>query len=527
MSMRIGGLASGINTDELIAKLMKAERAPLDKMQQERQRFTWQRDSMRDFNKALDELKNLAFNMTLTAPYTPKKISSSMENAVTATGGSYDGTYEIQVSQLATRAMRVGEPVSKYPNEPLDAAYQGKTIELFTYKSPEEQAAYLKNNPSADPNSDLVKKNTDTITIEAGDTIGSILEKINRGSSNIRAFYDASSKKIVMETKRTGTYHPDGKSTDIDGNNINHEINFDDNGSGFFSDVLKVGNSMEKGGNNAKIKYNNELDIESYENKYVLNGTTFEFNDVTKDDKGNLVNARIVAQNDTEKAFENVMKFVDKYNEVIGKLNATQQERKYRDFPPLTDEQKKDMSEEQIKKWEEKAKSGMLRGDSIITGVLNGMRSSLYKKVDTNGQYNFLSQIGLETSSNYMDGGKIVLSKNNADKLKEALSKDPDAVYKLFNGSDNNPGLARMIRKEAETAMSKIDERAGKATATTLENDTLGKRVTDLGKRISDFEKRLTQVETRYWNQFNAMEKAVSRLNSQSSQMLSQFGGGM
>jgi len=525
--MRIGGLASGINTEELIAKLMKAERAPLDKLQQERQRVTWQRDSMRDLNKSLDELRNLASDMLISSKYKPKNVSSSMDKAVTATGGLYDGTYEIEVSQLATRAMRVGQPVDRDINEPLGAGYEGKTIELFTYRSPEEQAAYLKNNPTADPNSDVVKKNIQSYQIEAGDTISSVLGKINKEPSNIRAFYDGFSKKIVLETQRTGTYHPDGKSTDIDGYNINHEINFNDNGSGFFADVLKLNNSKETGGNNAKIKYNNELDIESYENKYVLNGTTFEFHDVTKDDKGNFVNARLSVQNDTEKAFENVMKFVGKYNELIEKLNATQQEQKYRDFPPLTDEQKKDMSEEQIKKWEEKAKSGLLRGDSIISGALTGMRSTLYKKVESSGQYNILSQIGLETSSNYMDGGKIVLNKNNADKLKEALSKDPDAVYKLFSGSDDSPGLARMIRKEAEAAMKKIDERAGKSTATSLENDTLGKRLTDMGKRISDFERRLTQVETRYWNQFNAMEKAVSRLNSQSTQLLSQFGGGM
>ena len=36
-------------------------------------------------------------------------------------------------------------------------------------------------------------------------------------------------------------------------------------------------------------------------------------------------------------------------------------EKRYRDFPPLTEKQKEDMEEREIELWEEKAKSGMLR----------------------------------------------------------------------------------------------------------------------------------------------------------------------
>lgn len=58
MDMRIGGLASGIDTDTIIKDLMKAERIPLDKMEQELTILEWQRDKYREINTKIDELEN-------------------------------------------------------------------------------------------------------------------------------------------------------------------------------------------------------------------------------------------------------------------------------------------------------------------------------------------------------------------------------------------------------------------------------------------------------------------------------------
>ena len=68
---------------------------------------------------------------------------------------------------------------------------------------------------------------------------------------------------------------------------------------------------------------------------------------------------------DTDKVVESVVKFVDDYNKLIEDLNSKIREPKYRDFQPLSDEQKKDMKEKEIELWEEKAKSGTLRNDPI------------------------------------------------------------------------------------------------------------------------------------------------------------------
>jgi flagellar hook-associated protein 2 len=222
------------------------------------------------------------------------------------------------------------------------------------------------------------------------------------------------------------------------------------------------------------------------------------------------------------------MKFVDKYNQIVEMINGTQTEERYRDYKPLTDKQKEGMDEKQIELWEEKAKSGILRGDSILTSGLFDLRKTWYSTVTTGGEITSLTQVGISTTSDYMNGGKL---KVNEEELKKALSENPEEVYKLFSNStatkdDPSRGLINRLEDSIESTMKRIEERAGKTTST-LDNYTLGKRIKDLDTRISDFEDRLVRIENRYWGQFSAMEQAISRLNNQSAQLLSQFGGGM
>ena len=59
--LRISGLASGMDIDSIVTDLMKAERIPLDKIQQKKTYTEWQRDDYRTMNTALSELDTLIF----------------------------------------------------------------------------------------------------------------------------------------------------------------------------------------------------------------------------------------------------------------------------------------------------------------------------------------------------------------------------------------------------------------------------------------------------------------------------------
>src|SRR5699024_338128 len=107
--MRVGGIASGMDVEAMVNKLMEAERIPLQKLQQQQTTLEWKRDAFRDVNSTLLELDNIVRDMKYSKFYKSKAATSSNEGAVTATAGANapEGTYKIDVKNLATSAMNV------------------------------------------------------------------------------------------------------------------------------------------------------------------------------------------------------------------------------------------------------------------------------------------------------------------------------------------------------------------------------------------------------------------------------------
>lgn len=241
-----------------------------------------------------------------------------------------------------------------------------------------------------------------------------------------------------------------------------------------------------------------------------------------------VASVQLKANSDIDSMVNKVKEFVEKYNELISGMNTSLKEKKYRDFPPLTDEQRKDMSDEEQKLWDEKAKSGLHRSDSIVSGGLSGMRNAIYGKVGTgDNMIDTLAEMGITTSSVYSDGGKLVIDE---DKLKKALTENPDQVVNTLSqtgektSTGDTRGIAKRLRDSLQEFTTKIESKAGKATFTDQQY-TIGKSLIDTNDRITNFKRRLEDMEARYWKQFTAMENAISKANSQSG-YLSQFGQG-
>lgn len=525
--MRIGGLASGIDTDSIIKDLMRAERIPLDKMEQNKTTLEWQRDAYREINTMLFELDEMAFDLKLESNFKTKSFHSTQENAVTARGGANAGVgnYQIEVERLATTAMNVSTNQLAYDIDTvISDEYAGKTYSFYTIN--EEQQAVQH-----------------TFTIDQGDTIRDVVDKINEDpDNNIRLNYDATTNKIVMETTRTGQYNPrnvDGESEipedlpvltfvdengepidpppGIDEKSLSNEIIFDSSMNSFFTEVLNLSPAGENGGTDAKITYNNYHEVDNLkENTYTINDVTFELHAVTNGP------ATVNVQNDVDDTVEKITEFVDKYNELVEKVNEKVRENKYRDYPPLTDAQREEMEEREIELWEEKAKSGILRGDMILSSLLTDLRQNWYAVIDTGGKFNTLSQIGIQTTSDYMDGGKLEIDE---DELRKALEEDPESVFNLFSnsGEDEERGILNRLEDTMDRAMERINRRAGRSTDSTLDSYSLGRRISDVDDRMAAFEDRLKQIEDRYWRQFSQMEQAISMMNQQSMMLMSNF----
>jgi flagellar hook-associated protein 2 len=138
--------------------------------------------------------------------------------------------------------------------------------------------------------------------------------------------------------------------------------------------------------------------------------------------------------------------------------------------------------------------------------------------------FKHLSAIGITTSADYMERGKLEI---NEDKLRAAIEEDAEGVFNLFAAEGDTyaeKGLARRLRDSLDNAITQVAERAGGLRGKVANHQfTLGKNLEDLNTRISNFERRLEQREQRYWAQFTAMEKAIHQMNSQSDFIYAQL----
>lgn len=226
--------------------------------------------------------------------------------------------------------------------------------------------------------------------------------------------------------------------------------------------------------------------------------------------------ARVDVKADADKIVENVKKFVEDYNKLIDSMNDKIYETQYKDYGPLTDDEKSAMTEEQIKKWEEKAHSGLLNKDSIMRDVVNDMRSALSLSVTgLTGKYTNASSIGITTTTNE-EHGHIQLDE---EQLRAAIEEDPDVVWKIFGtqGEENDrntKGVAQRLTDVMADGLKRIESEAG----TTDEIDyksVIGKRLDSLAEQLTKLADQMDRRESELYKQFNAMETAIASLNQQ------------
>ncbi|KIL49945.1 flagellar filament capping protein FliD [Jeotgalibacillus soli] len=342
-----------------------------------------------------------------------------------------------------------------------------------------------------------------TFKFNAGVTFNSVISQINNSGIGVSMFYDSTMDKVSITRTETGDFNTAGA-----------EMSF--TGDAFFENVLKLTNP-EQGGTNAKFQLNG-LETERTSNNFTINGMTFTLKDTFTEAEGAVT---LSSANNTDSAVEAIKKFVNQYNELIGEMNGKLRENVNRDYKPLYDEQRAELSEKEIEKWEKEARSGMLRNDQFLRGAVDGMRSNFYRSVNTGGDFTQLTQIGITTTRNYMEGGRLEI---NEDKLRTALEQDAESVYQIFASNDGDaPGIANTLRDTITTAVTSITEHAGNGMRPNA-SFTMGRSINDMDKRISDFERRLQTTEDRYWTQFTAFETAMQRQNDQLNFMMGQLG---
>lgn len=490
--MRISGLATGMDTDQLVRDLMAAEKMPMDRLTQKKMWMEWQQESYREFNLSLSNLRTSTSNLRFSSAFNAYSAMSSNPASVgvSTTASAMTGTYKVDVLSVASAAkVNSAAAIESATGVKAQSGAQIGTAGTITVTGSGGTTATV----------DV------TATMTFADVARAIQDSTATSVPALRASFDNTTSRFFIASKGMGA---------------------DQNFSMTFSDAALADKVVNNGGTTTAMTANGQDGSIEFDgipitglksNQTTVNGLTLTVAQVGT--------STITVKSDTTKPLESIKKFVEDYNKTIADIEAKLIEKRYPDFQPLTDDQKKAMTEKEIELWEEKSRSGLLRNDPTLQRAIQDLRKGMTGAVDDLGllgNINTLSQIGITTGS-FTNGGKLFIDEA---KLQKALADKPDEVMNLFTKKTGDLGIAERVYQGLGDAVKSLGTRAGNP-GSFIDNSTLSKSIKRMENDISNWQDKLSRIENRYWNQFAAMEKAMNQMNSQSMWMQQNMFGGM
>ncbi|GFP77115.1 flagellar filament capping protein FliD [Clostridium fungisolvens] len=353
-------------------------------------------------------------------------------------------------------------------------------------------------------NIDLTANPTKTVSQFVDD-----LRNTKVGDVSLSSYLDINfsdlTNKLTIQTKNTGS-------------NNNVVIS-----SSTSSNMLGIAGSYTGVDAKISVKAPGETDFVSVtknSNNFSIDGISYNLVATTG---GDAINLNV--KSDASAQVDKFKKFVDAYNTLIDKINTKITEKKDYNYKPLTDAQKASMTADQITSWETKAKQGILRRDNYLSGVLTQMRQAIYDTVKGAGIS--ITEIGITTTSNFYDGGKLTIDEN---KLKTALQDRGDLVQKLFTkipDSTGNEGIFRRFQDILDKTAGNdgtLVKKAGYINTKWVSQNELTKSLSQKNTRLNDLKEMFTQKQQRLYSMYATLESNMNNLNSQSNWLSSQLG---
>lgn len=609
-SKGIGGLATGLDTDELIKGMTIGTRSKIAKQLQNKQLFTWKTDAMRAVSTKLinfsQKYTSYTSNTNLTSRnfYMQNSITTSGTNAdkVTVSGSSEitDGLSILSATKSVAGYVSADSVVS-------NKTFTGDSIDISRISElTDKQIGFSYNDTvkaitlTAD---DLAGVNTESdiaalLQTKLNDAFG--VGKINVGTSvdgtnlqittsektggplgilkvtsadttvnEILGISAGDSNRLDLSMKASYLLGADAPLLSIGGTSI--ALTADSTVSDIISAVNNSNagvkmtyvqsldrfefTSTDSGGEKAitgniaasllgteatvisasteasmtvKYKDGTEMTLSSSTDSFSLDGLTIKVNEsfvagdpVTMSSKAN-----------TDAVLSGIKDMIKDYNDIVDIVNKEYSTKPNRNYLPLTDEQKEDMSESEIKAWDEKANTGMLFGDSDLASLSSDLRSVVLKDGDSILAF---EAIGITSSSSWKDNGKLIIDE---DKLRTAIENDPESVQKLFVGETDAAGVKisdgaadrlktvmnSYVRTEGSPKGILIEKAGHPSSPLSIINNSLYTQIKDIDTFVLKLKVRLQSEQTRYQTQFTNLETVISNLNSQSGWLAQQFG---
>ena len=475
--VRVTGLSGNFDMEGIIEASMIRDKEKVNKAKQDQQIVKWKQEIYRDIIKESKNLYDKYLNgdspnsITNKKAYSATRITSSDESIIVAKGsaGAEKINYQFAVSQMA---------------EPAKVTIKLNSSDPIVQQFP----------PNASGASSLNIGGVN-IPISEQDTTSTIVSKINSlcADNDIRASYSEMTGELIISRKQTGS------SSDIDlkviGNDSLAGQIASDNGITFTTDAS---------GTKSAVVYGKNLD----QNSFKIDNIDYNVNS-----KGS---AKLVSVTDTEEATKNMKAFVDDYNALMDKVYGLVTTKKSKDYPPLTDEQKDDMTTEEIEKWEKKAKEGILRNDDELRAFVEDIQSMFFGDADT---IIALRKLGISEHENYNKKGQISF---NADTFSKALIDDSDKVYKTLAGYSSNyddkgmfEKLKKIVFEYSGSSASKLTKKAGMENSSSASQNVYSKQIAEQERNISRLVEKMNDKEKRLYAKYSALESLLNKYSSQ------------
>ncbi len=549
---------SGIDVDSMVKVGMMTRQNEYDKMYKKEVKNEWIKTAYTDLYSDLQTFSSSTMYDYKLSSKTDAMLAESADTAVataTANADASSMTHTVNVTSTASSAylLSTGKITRANSSSSSSSVYLKDivgTATTATYSDADKNKvalAFTLSNGAKDDSNTTTKTITFTYAdiYENNETLNDLVSKINATDMSIHASYDSDNDAFSLNQQNTGEANQINLSVAAVGTTDGTEISQSaanlgavlinnlslgavtqstDKTTGkttstlgsalsFTSTTDSAKNTTYSGtistkGSNATVVIDGKP-YNTASNKVTVGGVTYTTKDVGT--------TTVAVSQDTDTIVSNVKQFVEDYNKMLDKLNDLYYEDTYSDYDVLTKSQESAMTTDEVTKWNEKAKSGLLNHSQIVGDLRSALREAIYTPVDSvDSSYNSMMAIGIESKT---DQGHLTLDE---DKLKKALAADPDCVYQLFasSGDDakgntvySNEGVVNRITDAVRDGMSDITDYAG-TSSTSDDDSTLGDLIRNLKTQMSSFKTMMDAYEDALYDKYDAMESAIQSLSS-------------
>ena len=462
------------------------------------------------YNAAKDKLDTLEANDTLDKSLSLEEAVDKLRDESAHLLDSFADYYKVKKDADGKDVTdSEGNLVYEYDTDAIEK--DGKTTEFNALsKQKEVKESLIK---TYDENTKIIEETKDYVTIGgdgkavADETNIKVLQEVSATNSANQANAEALLKsKIAMAKQEVSKIdvNKDGNKTDADKDDEK-------------SDLTKA---VRITGQDSVIELNGAT-FTNNTNDFSINGLTIQAMEVTGNDQ-----VTITTNTDVDGIYDMIKGFLKDYNDLVKSVDVAYNAASSKGYEPLTSDEKDAMSDDEVKKWEEKIKDSLLRKDSTLGSVLDTMKNDMARSFKVGDKSYSLSSFGIatlgyfnspenETGVYHIDGDKDDSKTSaNTDKLREMISNDPDTVISFFS----------QLSTQLYTDLGKKMAASSTSSAYTIYNDKqMNTQYSEYNTKISEAEDKVTTWEDYYFSKFSAMESALAKMNAQSSSLTGLF----